>query len=228
MTPKRKETESSPNKGTSAAARLHPPLYELYLQALSQTGAEDNEHGKEECLKRDDPIANTPSAEELVKTFSINRYPVKCTAMCARATGEQHELKKVDVTVEATAEEYNITVDNPSTASKEEEKVEPHLVDKVYIPINCGDEFHWVLAVVVLEERNYGLFVVSYAKYLSNGLQVPNDGLDVGLLCKRYAALLWKYEEAIAQKPYANDIKDPRRPKPNFAAPDEEKLIHIE
>ncbi|PHT78376.1 hypothetical protein T459_16428 [Capsicum annuum] len=112
MTPKRKETESSPNKGTSAAAWLHPPLYELYLQALSQTGAEDNEHGKEDCLKRDDPIANTPSAEELVKTFSINRYPVKCTAM-------------VDVTVEATAEEYNITVDNPSTASKEEEKVEP-------------------------------------------------------------------------------------------------------
>ncbi|KAF3682771.1 putative protein EIN4-like [Capsicum annuum] len=28
-----------------------------------------------------------------------------------------------------------------------------HLVDEVYIPINCGDEFHWVLAVVVLKER---------------------------------------------------------------------------
>ncbi|PHU22000.1 hypothetical protein BC332_07107 [Capsicum chinense] len=31
----------------------------------------------------------------------------------------------VDVTVEATAEEHNITVDNPSTASKEEEKGKP-------------------------------------------------------------------------------------------------------
>ncbi|PHU30683.1 hypothetical protein BC332_02776 [Capsicum chinense] len=41
----------------------------------------------------------------------------------ARATEEQHELKKVDVT--ATAKEHNITVDNPSTASKDEEKVEP-------------------------------------------------------------------------------------------------------
>ncbi|KAM3374658.1 hypothetical protein P3S68_013372 [Capsicum galapagoense] len=30
----------------------------------------------------------------------------------------------MDVTVEATAEEHNITVDNPSTASKEDEKVE--------------------------------------------------------------------------------------------------------
>ncbi|PHT70955.1 hypothetical protein T459_26059 [Capsicum annuum] len=28
-----------------------------------------------------------------------------------------------------------------------------HLVDKVYIPINCGDEFYWVLAVVILNER---------------------------------------------------------------------------
>ncbi|PHT75433.1 hypothetical protein T459_18955 [Capsicum annuum] len=135
----------------------------------------------------------------------------------------------VDVTAEATAEEHNITVDNPSTASKEEEKVEPvslgernnypfegfnisdkapkkltklinnysewifdgllkhhtgrycqqqpevsqnkecliniikgfnipaglpwHSVDKVYIPINCGDEFHWILAVVILKKR---------------------------------------------------------------------------
>ncbi|PHT39634.1 hypothetical protein CQW23_18488 [Capsicum baccatum] len=147
------------------------------------------------------------------------------------------------------------------------------LIGKVYIPINCGDEFHWVLVVVVLKERRIrvydsmsqrrysgssseiqklvkilptfvdisgflnqkvrtdwltidayrdkmgnpfdvqyvegiaqqtigsmdcSLFVAIYAEYLSDGLQVPNDGLDVGLLCKRYAALLWKYEEAKA------------------------------
>ncbi|KAH0766134.1 hypothetical protein KY285_002005 [Solanum tuberosum] len=28
-----------------------------------------------------------------------------------------------------------------------------HLVDEVYIPINCDEEFHWVLAVVVLRNR---------------------------------------------------------------------------
>ncbi|PHU12081.1 hypothetical protein BC332_19011 [Capsicum chinense] len=109
---------------------------------------------------------------------------LSCTGVqCARAIGEQHELKKVDVIVEATAKEHNITVDNPSTSSKEEEKVEPpkvsqneewliniikdfsipaglpwHLVDEVYIPINYGDEFHWVLAVVVLKETRIRVY----------------------------------------------------------------------
>ncbi|KAM3289658.1 hypothetical protein P3S67_017947 [Capsicum chacoense] len=77
MAPKRKEIESSPSKGTSVAAQLHPPLYELALQVLSQSGVEDNEHGEEESFKRDDPNANSPFTEELVKTFSIDRYPVR-------------------------------------------------------------------------------------------------------------------------------------------------------
>ncbi|PHU08787.1 hypothetical protein BC332_20647 [Capsicum chinense] len=73
-----------------------------------------------------------------------------------------------------------------------------------------------------------GLFVAAYAEYLGDRLQVPNDGLDIGLLHKRYFALLWKYGEAKAQKPYASDIKDPRRPKPNSATLDKEQLVHIE
>ncbi|PHT36497.1 hypothetical protein CQW23_24197 [Capsicum baccatum] len=158
-----------------------------------------------------------------------------CTnVQCARATEEKHKLKKVDVTVEATAKEHNITVDNPSTASKKEEKLEPiswgerknylfegfnildeapkkltqlindylewiadgllehhacrycqqqpevsrneecliniikgfsipvvlpwHLVDEEYSPINYGDEFHWVLAVVILKERRIRVY----------------------------------------------------------------------
>ncbi|PHT52880.1 hypothetical protein CQW23_07342 [Capsicum baccatum] len=55
-----------------------------------------------------------------------------------------------------------------------------------------------------------GLFVATYAEYLSDGLQVPNVGIDAGLLYKRYAALLWKYGEAKDHKPYATDVKDPR------------------
>ncbi|PHT67461.1 hypothetical protein T459_26948 [Capsicum annuum] len=573
MAPKIKEIESSPSKGTSAATQLHPPLYELALQALSQSGAEDNEHEEEESFKRDDPNSNNPSVEELVKTFSINRYPVrmqcngatnltgdlmlkesyfgkyldlsednnacfqmkmvydllkrkfmyenkdkmdevwinycgmpvcfgweefvivtrlKCyppspsqviptltqkksprtpkkgkgkssdcddlvsivgpsfknknliEALKGKGLSNMHKQSlcllwfvhnvlwardvnnnisldlinlsedleafnsypwgyesfkmtveylltplmpkivnlygfpwafmawafevipylrqqvnyqeevsclrilrwlsaKTDknakfldlfnppkevVDVTATTEEHNMTVDNPSTASKDEEKVEPskvfqneecsiniikgfsiptglpwHLVDEVYIPINCNDEFHWVLTVVVLKERsirvydsmsrrrcsgpsseiqklakilptyldmsgfldqkvrtdwstieayrdkmanpfdvqyvdgiaqqtigslNCGSFVVAYAEYLSDGLQVTNDGLDAGLHCKRYAALLWKYGEAKDQKPYATDVKDPRRPKPNSIALDEEQLVHID
>ncbi|PHT56677.1 hypothetical protein CQW23_05163 [Capsicum baccatum] len=55
-------------------------------------------------------------------------------------------------------------------------------------------------------------FVATYVEYFSDGLQVPNNELDVGLIRKRYAALLWKYEEAKAQKLYTTDVKDPRRP----------------
>ncbi|PHT50485.1 hypothetical protein CQW23_10232 [Capsicum baccatum] len=73
-----------------------------------------------------------------------------------------------------------------------------------------------------------GSFVAAYAEYLSDGLQVPNNGLDAVLLRKRYVALLWKYGEAKAQKSYATDFKDPRRPKSNSIALDEEQLIHID
>ncbi|PHT89162.1 hypothetical protein T459_04275 [Capsicum annuum] len=548
MAPKRKEIESSTSKGTSAVAQLHPPLYKLALQALSQSGADDNEHGEEESFKRNDPNANRPSIEELVKTFSIDRYPVRMQSDCAtyltgdlvvksvmgksfdaynarfqvkmiynllkrrfmyenkdrmdevwiyyygmpiffcwkefaivtglkyyphypsqviptltqkkvlrtpkkgkgkssdrddlvsivgpsfknknliealkgKGLSKKHKqslclvwfvhnvlrawafeaipylrqqvnyqeevfcprilrwllaktyknVKFLDlfnppkeaVDVIATAEENKITVDNPSTASKDEEKVEPvslgerksypfkefNISDEapkkltqlindysewiadgllkhhagstsmsffntserrpsykhknnmdtqqeivctkftsimpmiVYIPINCRDEIHWALAVVVLKERRIrvydsmsrrirsgpsseiqklakilptylnmsdfldqkvstdwstievyrdkmanpfdvqyvdgiaqqtigsldcGPLVAAYTEYLSDRLQVPNDELDVGLLRKRYAALLWKYGEAKAQKPYATDVKDPR------------------
>ncbi|PHT44825.1 hypothetical protein CQW23_13983 [Capsicum baccatum] len=71
-------------------------------------------------------------------------------------------------------------------------------------------------------------FVATYAEYLNDELQVPNDGLNAGLLRKRYASLLWKHKEAKAQKPYASDTKDPRQPKPNFIIRDEEQLVHID
>ncbi|PHU22027.1 hypothetical protein BC332_07134 [Capsicum chinense] len=216
MAPKRKKAESIPSKGTSAVARLLPPLYDLSLKALSHLGAENNEDGEEECLIRNDPNANSPSAEELVKTFSIDRYPV-------------------DITVEATAEEDNIIVDNPSTASKEEEKVEPVGTDWSKIKA-YGDKIANPFDVQYVEEiaqqtigsLNCGPFVAAYAEYLSDGLQVPNDELDDVLLHKRYASLLWKYGEVKAQKPYASDVIDSRRPKSNSVTPDEEQLVHTD
>ncbi|PHT55022.1 hypothetical protein CQW23_03508 [Capsicum baccatum] len=33
-----------------------------------------------------------------------------------------------------------------------------HLVNEVYISINCSDEFHWVLAVVVLKQRRIRVY----------------------------------------------------------------------
>ncbi|KAF3639993.1 putative glycerol-3-phosphate 2-O-acyltransferase 6-like [Capsicum annuum] len=77
MVPKRTKIETSPSKGTSEAARLHPPFYDLALQALSQSRAEYDEHKEKEYFKRDDVDANSPSTEELVKAFSIDHYPMR-------------------------------------------------------------------------------------------------------------------------------------------------------
>ncbi|PHT38517.1 hypothetical protein CQW23_22090 [Capsicum baccatum] len=149
-----------------------------------------------------------------------------CTDVyCARATGEQHELKKVEVT--ATAEAHNITVDNPSTTFKDDKKVDPvNLGERENYPFEgfnisnealkkltqlINDYLEWIANGLLKHHagRDCGPFIAAYAEYLSNGLQVPNDGLDAGLLRKRYAALLWKYGEAKAQKLYVTDVKEP-------------------
>ncbi|KAF3625690.1 putative protein EIN4-like [Capsicum annuum] len=127
-------------------------------------------------------VKEMTSKRGVIPTKRISYPDTPLEIKCARSTGEQHELKKVNVIVEATAEEHNITVDNPSITSKEVEKWS----------LDCGP------------------LVAAYTEYLSDGLLVPNDGLDARLLRKKYAALLWKYGETKPQKPYTSDIKDPR------------------
>ncbi|KAF3640612.1 hypothetical protein FXO38_22070 [Capsicum annuum] len=83
MASKRIEIESSPSKGTSEVSRIHPPLYELTLQTLSQLGAEYDEHGEEEYFRRDNTNTNSPFTKDLVKTFSIDHYPVRMQCDCA-------------------------------------------------------------------------------------------------------------------------------------------------
>ncbi|PHU04548.1 hypothetical protein BC332_25370 [Capsicum chinense] len=278
----KKEIKSSPSKGTSAVARLYPPLYELALQALSQLGVEDNEHGEEEYLKRDDPNANSPSAKELVKTFSIDRYPMRMQcdgpkdltviptltqkkapripkkgkgkssdredlvsiigpnyknlikALKGKRLSKKHKqslflvwfvhnilwardvnnnispgLINLSKDLEAfnnypwgyksfkMTVQYLLTPLTPKTVNlygfpwsfmawafeaipylRQQPEVFQneefliniikdisipadlpwHLVDEVYIPINCGDEFHWVLAVVILKKRSIRVY----------------------------------------------------------------------
>ncbi|PHU07795.1 hypothetical protein BC332_24284 [Capsicum chinense] len=151
--------------------------------------------------------------------------------------------------IQSTTEKHNITVDNPSTASKEEEKVDPvsseELKNYPFEGFNISDEApkkltkliidysEWIVDGLLKHHAGYGLsnlykykdcdlFVAAYAKYLSDELQVPNNRLEDRLLHKRYANLVCKYGETKAQKSYTSDIKDPRRPKLNFIAPDEE------
>ncbi|PHT50960.1 hypothetical protein CQW23_10707 [Capsicum baccatum] len=75
---------------------------------------------------------------------------LSCTDIqCARVIREQHDLKMVNPEVSRN-EEYLINIIKGFRILA---GLPWYLVDKVYIPINYGDEFHWVLVVVVLKER---------------------------------------------------------------------------
>ena len=103
MTPKRKESESTPKKGRSKVVRLHSPLDELVVQddevekddkneereeEEGEEGEDDeNEHEEEESFTRDPELRsksqhdlnvnidpNSPSTEEFVKTICIDNF----------------------------------------------------------------------------------------------------------------------------------------------------------
>ncbi|PHT65313.1 hypothetical protein T459_29738 [Capsicum annuum] len=99
MVSKRIKIESSPSKGTSEAARLHPLLYELALQALSQSGAEYDEHGEKGCFKRDEADVNSPSIKELVEVFNIDHYSVNAVRWCRRFNGYPWGYESFKMTV---------------------------------------------------------------------------------------------------------------------------------
>ncbi|PHU25258.1 hypothetical protein BC332_03590 [Capsicum chinense] len=245
--------EMTSNRGVIPSKRISYPYTSLEIKAANRR------------IKDTSKASSSIKKRKITTPLSLSYVDVQC----ARSIGEQHEPKKVnvDITVEATDEEHNIIVDNPSTTSKEEEKVEPVLAIvilkkrhiQVYDSISRRRHFgpsskiqnldkilptyldmsdfldqkvrtNWSIieayqnkmanpfdvpyvegiAQKTIGSLDCGSFVSTYAKYLSDGLQVPNNRLDAGLLCKRYVALLCKYGEAKAQKPYASDIKDPR------------------
>ncbi|PHT58523.1 hypothetical protein CQW23_00886 [Capsicum baccatum] len=59
--------------------------------------------------------------------------------------------------------------------------------DKMANPFNV--QYVDGIAQQTIGSLDCGPFVATYVEYLSDGLQVPNDGLDAGLLRKIYAAL---------------------------------------
>ncbi|PHT54863.1 PHD finger protein ALFIN-LIKE 4 [Capsicum baccatum] len=76
---------------------------------------------KEECFKRDDPNTNSPSAEELVKPFSIDHYPMRI--QCDGATDLTGGLVVVDGlsgdgTVDSGASATVGAIDAPLTVFK--------------------------------------------------------------------------------------------------------------
>ncbi|PHU14826.1 hypothetical protein BC332_16031 [Capsicum chinense] len=187
-----------------------------------------------------------------------------------------------------------------------------HQVDEVYVPINCNENFHWVLAVIVLKDRRIrvydslsrrrntksiteiqklakmlptylsdnkfydetsrtnwpnletyrdkitqttqilnehpfdveyvqhimqqechsvdcGVFVVGYAKYLSEEINVPSDGFEAEYHRIRYATLLQKYGIQKAKKGYVSENDDPPSPKSRIIQiSDDNAIICIE
>ena len=62
--------------------------------------------------------------------------------------------------------------------------------------------------------RDCRLFVVAYAEFLSNVLEVPPCGISVDTLRMRYASLLWNYGIINALNDYVSNNEDPKIPRP--------------
>ncbi|PHU05410.1 hypothetical protein BC332_26232 [Capsicum chinense] len=143
-------------------------------EGLHIARAEDNKHGEEESFKRDDLNGNSPSAEELVKNFSIDRYPMRI--QCDGATDLTGDLvvkescfgQYLDLPEDNNAHfqmkmvydllKCRFMYENKDKMDEHLAGLPWHLVDEVYSLINYGDEFHWVLVVVVLKERHIRVY----------------------------------------------------------------------
>ncbi|PHU03030.1 hypothetical protein BC332_28281 [Capsicum chinense] len=73
-----------------------------------------------------------------------------------------------------------------------------HLIDEVYMPINCKGSFHWVLVVIVLKERCIRVYDWmkghrAYAEFLSDRHQIPSPEFDSKKHRTRYTSLLRDY-----------------------------------
>ncbi|PHU07090.1 hypothetical protein BC332_23579 [Capsicum chinense] len=137
---------------TSSSSSSHF-FHSLLIRA---TGAEDNEHGEEESFKRDNPNANSPSAKELVITFNINRYPVRL--QCDGATNLTGDLVVKYCQQQLKVSQNEECLINIIKGFSIPAGIPWYLVDEVYIPINCDDEFHWLLAVIILKERRIRVY----------------------------------------------------------------------
>ncbi|KAK4736951.1 hypothetical protein R3W88_000648 [Solanum pinnatisectum] len=87
------------------------------------------------------------------------------------------------------------------------------LIFIIYILHFCGD---------------CGLYIATFAEFLSDQLKIPSDGFCPKYIRKRYAALLWSYGSDKAKGGYVSENDDPPKPKGLITPPPEEDLVHIE
>ncbi|KAH0746329.1 hypothetical protein KY285_007986 [Solanum tuberosum] len=70
-----------------------------------------------------------------------------------------------------------------------------------------------------------GVFLVAYTEFLSDGLQIPSDGIISQSLHLRYASLLWNYGILKARSGYVSNNEDSQRPRPKKAKFDENVVV---
>ncbi|PHT55555.1 hypothetical protein CQW23_04041 [Capsicum baccatum] len=128
-----------------------------------------------------------------------------------------------------------------------------HMVNEVFVSINCDGTFHWVptdwIALKSYKENSkrdsfqveyvseiaqqdsgsldYGVFVAVYADYLSEGLDIPCSGIDTQYHRLRYASLLCKYGSKKAENGYFSENDDPPRPRSKFSPKETNRVFHI-
>ncbi|KAH0666441.1 hypothetical protein KY285_027647 [Solanum tuberosum] len=73
-----------------------------------------------------------------------------------------------------------------------------------------------------------GMYVVAFAEYLSDEINIPSINFRSDYLRNRYATLLWKYGMDKFKAGYVSDNDDPTRPKSFYTIPAEGGLINIE
>ncbi|KAH0716714.1 hypothetical protein KY290_012981 [Solanum tuberosum] len=72
-----------------------------------------------------------------------------------------------------------------------------------------------------------GLYVATFAEYLSDQIETSLVDFLLEYLRKRYGALLWSYGSEKAKRAYASENDDPPKPKGVVTTPPEEDLAHI-
>uniref|UniRef100_M1DE70 Ulp1 protease family, C-terminal catalytic domain containing protein n=1 Tax=Solanum tuberosum TaxID=4113 RepID=M1DE70_SOLTU len=96
---------------------------------------------------------------------------------------------------------------------------------------NLIDEYkQWVTKGLLKNHANKdcGLYVATFAEFLSDQHKIPPDGFLPEYLRNRYGALLWSYGSEKGKGGYVSENDDPLKPKGLVTPPPEEDLVHIE
>ncbi|PHU19312.1 hypothetical protein BC332_10463 [Capsicum chinense] len=90
------------------------------------------------------------------------------------------------------------------------------------------DSVHAQVSLGICLMRDCGVFVVVYAEYLSEELDIPSSRIDAHYHHLRYASLLCKYGFIKAENRYVSENDDPPRPRMKFTPKESDRVLRIQ